>query len=177
MTIRVCVAGATGWTGGAVTAAILKSSEFQLVGAIARRQVGVDVGEAIGAGSAGVKIVASLEEALAMPTDVLIDYSFRKSCVFSLELPVDPQCSHGAISMLPTLVFTARWANYHALYTLVRRVACYMYSCLLLTSWCFSRSFVTCLPRYSVSVLQEFSPLSACLAHLLKRFWRLVRKE
>lgn len=75
MTIRVCVAGATGWTGGAVTAAILKSSEFQLVGAIARRQVGVDVGEVIGAGSAGVKIVASLEEALAVPTDVLIDYT------------------------------------------------------------------------------------------------------
>src|SRR5947209_18700435 len=75
MAIRVCVAGATGWTGSAVTDAILASSEFQLVGAIARRQVGVDIGEALGHGRANVNIVASLEEALAVPTDVLIDYT------------------------------------------------------------------------------------------------------
>ena len=75
MAIRVCVAGATGWTGRAVTGAILESSEFQLVGAIARRQVGVDIGEALDHGRANVNIVASLEEALAVPTDVLIDYT------------------------------------------------------------------------------------------------------
>jgi 4-hydroxy-tetrahydrodipicolinate reductase len=75
MAIRVCVAGATGWTGSAVTSAILASSEFQLVGAIARRQVGRDIGEVLGRGRANVHIVASLEEALAVPTDVLIDYT------------------------------------------------------------------------------------------------------
>jgi 4-hydroxy-tetrahydrodipicolinate reductase len=75
MAIRVCVAGATGWTGRAVTSAILASRDFQLVGAIARRQVGVDIGEALGHGRADVTIVASLEEALAVPTDVLIDYT------------------------------------------------------------------------------------------------------
>src|SRR5260370_33158900 len=73
--MRVCVAGATGWTGRAVTGALLGSSDFQLVGAIARRQVGVDIGEALGQGRAHVTIVASLEEALAVPTDVLIDYT------------------------------------------------------------------------------------------------------
>lgn len=75
MAVRVCVAGATGWTGRAVTEAILASSEFQLVGAIARRQVGADIGEALGHGRANVTIAASLEEALAVPTDVLIDYT------------------------------------------------------------------------------------------------------
>jgi 4-hydroxy-tetrahydrodipicolinate reductase len=75
MAIRVCVAGATGWTGRAVTDAILGSSEFQLVGAIARRQAGVDIGEALDHGRTNVNIVASLEEALAVPTDVLIDYT------------------------------------------------------------------------------------------------------
>jgi len=75
MTIRVCVAGATGWTGSAVTSAILASSEFQLVGAIARQQAGKDVGEVLGQGRAHVNIVASLEEALSVPTDVLIDYT------------------------------------------------------------------------------------------------------
>lgn len=75
MAIRVCVAGATGWTGGAVTGTILASNEFQLVGAIARRQVGKDIGEALGRERANLNIVASLEEALATPTDVLIDYT------------------------------------------------------------------------------------------------------
>ncbi|MGO8950023.1 MAG: 4-hydroxy-tetrahydrodipicolinate reductase [Ktedonobacterales bacterium] len=75
MAIRVCVAGSTGWAGSAVAGAILASNEFQLVGAIARRQVGKDVGEALGRDRANVNIVASLEEALAAPTDVLIDYT------------------------------------------------------------------------------------------------------
>jgi 4-hydroxy-tetrahydrodipicolinate reductase len=75
MSIRVCVAGATGWTGSAVTGAILASSEFQLVGAIARRHVGRDLGEALNRESAHLTIVASLEEALETATDVLIDYT------------------------------------------------------------------------------------------------------
>jgi 4-hydroxy-tetrahydrodipicolinate reductase len=75
MVIRVCVAGATGWTGSAVTRKILESSEFQLVGAVARKQTGVDIGEALGCDKAGLNIVATLEEALAIPTDVLIDYT------------------------------------------------------------------------------------------------------
>jgi 4-hydroxy-tetrahydrodipicolinate reductase len=75
MAIRVCVAGATGWTGSAVTKAILASSEFQLVGVLARRQAGVDIGEALGLERANVKIVTSVEEAQATPTDVLVDYT------------------------------------------------------------------------------------------------------
>ncbi len=75
MVIKVCVAGATGWTGSAVTSSILASSEFQLVGAIARRQAGVDIGEALGHDKAGLNIVASLEEALVISPDVLIDYT------------------------------------------------------------------------------------------------------
>jgi 4-hydroxy-tetrahydrodipicolinate reductase len=54
---------------------MLASNEFQLVGAIARRQVGVDIGEALGRERANVTIAATLEEALATPTDVLVDYS------------------------------------------------------------------------------------------------------
>jgi len=75
MTIRVCVAGATGWTGSAVTRAILAASEFELAGAVARRQAGRDIGEALGREKAEVTIAASLDEALATPTDVLIDYT------------------------------------------------------------------------------------------------------
>ena len=75
MGIRVCVAGATGWTSRAVTAAILASSEFQLVGAIARRQVGRDIGEALDHGSVNLNIVASLS-----PGSILSPNQFVKTC-------------------------------------------------------------------------------------------------
>ena len=75
MVIRVCVAGATGWTGSAVARKILVSHEFQLVGAIARQKAGVDIGEALDLDRVGLNIVASLDEALTISTDVLIDYT------------------------------------------------------------------------------------------------------
>ena len=67
MSIRVCVAGATGWTGSAVTNGILRDDTFALVGAVARSSAGQDSG--------GVTICATVAEALQTPTDVFIDYS------------------------------------------------------------------------------------------------------
>ena len=75
MAIRVCVAGATGWTGGAAAKAILQSSEFELSGAIARRTAGSDIGTVLGLSPTGVRIAATLEDALVRPTDVLLDYT------------------------------------------------------------------------------------------------------
>src|SRR5262245_15484580 len=75
MAIRVCVAGVSGWTGSAVTKAILASDEFELTGAIARNHAGRDVGELLGLSAAGVIVQRSLGEALTRPTDVLVDYT------------------------------------------------------------------------------------------------------
>lgn len=75
MAIKVCVAGATGWTGSLVTKAVLSSSEFQLVGAIARREAGKDIGEVLGLPKAGVQIVQTLEELSNTSIDVLIDFT------------------------------------------------------------------------------------------------------
>jgi len=75
MTIKICVAGATGWTGSLVTRRLLASSDFALTGAIARRDAGKDIGETLGLPAAGVRIAATLEEALSAPADVLIDYT------------------------------------------------------------------------------------------------------
>jgi 4-hydroxy-tetrahydrodipicolinate reductase len=75
MAIRVCVAGVSGWTGSAVARAILASDEFELTGAIARRQAGRDAGEVLGLPAKGVVVAASLGEALARPADVLVDFT------------------------------------------------------------------------------------------------------
>jgi 4-hydroxy-tetrahydrodipicolinate reductase len=68
MTIRICVAGATGWTGSSLLPAIEAAPDLALVGAVARR--------AAGETRAGVTVRASVAEALdAAPTDVLVDYT------------------------------------------------------------------------------------------------------
>lgn len=73
--IRVCIAGATGWTGSALVAAVGKSATFQLTGAVARKAAGLDVGTALGGAPLGVVIRPTVAEALQAGADVLIDYS------------------------------------------------------------------------------------------------------
>ena len=70
MTIRVCMAGATGKTGSEVTRAILGSNEFELTGAIGRRSAGQDVGSVLGLPTEGITVASTLAEAtLTMPAD------------------------------------------------------------------------------------------------------------
>ena len=73
--MRVCLAGATGWTGRALVAAIRASDAFQVTSAVARRSAGLDLGLAIGGSALGVTVSATIQEALKTETDVLIDYS------------------------------------------------------------------------------------------------------
>ncbi len=73
--LRVCVAGATGWTGSAVTRALIDSTGFELVGAVARGAVGQDVGVALGRDACGVLVADTVVAALAADTDVMVDYT------------------------------------------------------------------------------------------------------
>lgn len=75
MTIAITLAGSTGWVGKALVAAVAASSDFRLAGAVARGAAGKDAGEAAGIGAIGVRISATLAEALERPSDVLIDYT------------------------------------------------------------------------------------------------------
>lgn len=75
MTIRVVMSGATGWVGRALVPAILASDDMVLAGAVARKKAGEDVGSALGLNELGVKLAATLEEALAVPSDVVVDYT------------------------------------------------------------------------------------------------------
>ncbi len=77
MSIKVCIAGTTGWTGSVVARHLLNSADFEVVGAIARQSAGRDVGEVLGMDRAGVAISASLADVLASGArpDVLVDYT------------------------------------------------------------------------------------------------------
>jgi 4-hydroxy-tetrahydrodipicolinate reductase len=65
--IRVCLAGATGWVGQPLAAAIDAADDLELVSAAARRAMGQRVGS--------VTISGSVHEALAVPSDVFVDYT------------------------------------------------------------------------------------------------------
>jgi 4-hydroxy-tetrahydrodipicolinate reductase len=65
--IRVTVAGVTGWVGKPLSRAIEEAPDLQLVAAAARRAGGERIGE--------LTIKASVEEALATPSDVFVDYT------------------------------------------------------------------------------------------------------
>lgn len=74
MTIRVSVAGATGWTGAPVARAVLAASDLHLVNAVARRSAGLDLGVAWGEQPVGVPVLGDVASAAAQ-VDVLVDYT------------------------------------------------------------------------------------------------------
>jgi len=86
--IRVCVAGATGWTGGAVAKAILADPEFELVGAVARRAAGQDLGDALGIAAVGLEIAPTVEAALQKGCNVLVDYTSNAAVRSHVDLAV-----------------------------------------------------------------------------------------
>jgi 4-hydroxy-tetrahydrodipicolinate reductase len=77
--IRVVVAGATGKVGRELVRSIVRDQGFSLVGAIATKGVGRNIGDLIGleGGETKVLISASLDEVLTagLQVDVLIDFS------------------------------------------------------------------------------------------------------
>ncbi|MEZ0172355.1 4-hydroxy-tetrahydrodipicolinate reductase [Microvirga sp. TS319] len=75
MPLRITLAGSTGWVGKALVEAIAAADDLELVGAVSRNAAGRDAGEAAGLPRIGVAVSATLEEALQVPSDVVIDYT------------------------------------------------------------------------------------------------------
>lgn len=73
MTIKVCVAGVTGWTGKAVAQAVVAAEGMELVSAVSRSAAGKTLRQY--QIESDVKISASVEEALQTKADVFVDYT------------------------------------------------------------------------------------------------------
>lgn len=78
MTVSVCVAGATGWTGQAVAQAILESDDLQLCSAVSRSAAGQDLGAAWGDEPNGVPVFERVGDALH-GVQVLVDYTSHEA--------------------------------------------------------------------------------------------------
>jgi 4-hydroxy-tetrahydrodipicolinate reductase len=72
--INVCMAGATGWTGKALSFGLHKDSDLKLVTAVSRSSAGKDLGEVLEDSNWGVPVYADVASALE-GVNVLIDYT------------------------------------------------------------------------------------------------------
>jgi len=74
-TIRVCVAGATGWAGSALSKAIFQTSDLELVAAISRSHAGRTLGAVLGVPELTTPVFGTISEALKTRPDVLVEYT------------------------------------------------------------------------------------------------------
>jgi 4-hydroxy-tetrahydrodipicolinate reductase len=75
MTIRVCLAGATGWAGSALALGLAQAEDLRLVAGVSRRHAGQPLSQALGRAGLDTPLFGSVDEALAVPCDVLVEYT------------------------------------------------------------------------------------------------------
>ncbi len=75
MTIRVCLAGATGWAGSALARAIAQTDDIELIAAVSRTYARRSLGEVLAEPRLACPVYASAQEALTHPCDVFFDYT------------------------------------------------------------------------------------------------------
>lgn len=75
MSIKVCVAGATGWAGSELSRGIAATDDLDMVAAVARRHAGETLGAVLGETGLQAPIFASVDAALAQPCDVFVEYT------------------------------------------------------------------------------------------------------
>ena len=75
MTVKVCLAGATGWVGADLARAIHAADDLQLSGAVARSAAGRPLGEVLNIPGLDLTVRASAQEALEYACDVLVEFS------------------------------------------------------------------------------------------------------
>jgi len=76
MTIRVCIAGATGWAGSALSKGVFHHKEMELVSAISRKNKDKNLADILNLGSNKIPIFGNINDALAeVACDVLVEYT------------------------------------------------------------------------------------------------------
>jgi len=73
--LKVVVAGATGWAGSALSLGIHAAEDLQLVGGMSRSRAGESLRSALGESELDVPLFATASEALALHPDVFVEYT------------------------------------------------------------------------------------------------------
>ncbi|MBT8366402.1 MAG: 4-hydroxy-tetrahydrodipicolinate reductase [Deltaproteobacteria bacterium] len=89
MTIKVCLAGATGWAGSALASGIHEAHDMELIAGVSRTHAGKPLGEAIHNPEISFTLSGSAKEALDSKCDVFVEYTkpdvARQNILLALE--------------------------------------------------------------------------------------------
>ena len=72
---RVILTGVSGWAGSALARGIVAAPDLDLVAGVARGAAGATVGEVLPGTESDAPILATIEEALKIPADVVVEYA------------------------------------------------------------------------------------------------------
>jgi 4-hydroxy-tetrahydrodipicolinate reductase len=75
MNTKICLAGATGWAGSALSRGIFEAPDMELVSAISRSHAGQVLGKAIGINGLDVPVFNTVTKALTTKPDVFVEYT------------------------------------------------------------------------------------------------------
>ncbi len=75
MTLKVVLAGATGWAGSELARGMAGTDDIELVGAVSRSKAGQVLGDVLGEDRLKSRVYATAAEALAQPCDVFMEYT------------------------------------------------------------------------------------------------------
>jgi 4-hydroxy-tetrahydrodipicolinate reductase len=82
--LHVCVAGATGWAGSALSKAIFQASDLELVAAVSRNHAGKALGDVLGVPELTTPVFETVSEALQARPAVLVEYTKPDSAKFHI---------------------------------------------------------------------------------------------
>jgi len=80
--IRICVAGATGWAGSALSKGIVEEPDLELVAAISRSNAGKVLGNVLHIQGLNAPILGTVSEALQTQPDVFVEYTKSDAAKF-----------------------------------------------------------------------------------------------
>jgi len=75
MTLKLCLAGATGWAGSELARGIAATEDLMLVSAISRKHAGANLAAVLGESRLDTPVFANAAEALAQPCDIFMEYT------------------------------------------------------------------------------------------------------
>lgn len=73
--LKICVAGATGWAGSALSKGIIHAADMELVAGISRSNAGKTIGEILGVEGLATPIFGRIEDAFETHPDVFVEYT------------------------------------------------------------------------------------------------------
>ena len=82
--LKICVAGATGWAGSALSRGIFDAADMELVAAISRSRAGKTLSETIGIEGLNTPIFGTVEDALKTAPDVFVEYTKPDAAKFHI---------------------------------------------------------------------------------------------